>query len=184
MRFEDYYALAQVTSNKSLSVTDRQTVMLLGLNGELGEVADILKKVIGHGHPQPMDAITFELGDLLWYIVEAAAITRTSLYTTAQHVYTSPLSRVFLLNRAIMRFSTCFDAFYGVESGVVNLDTARLHLMRVFSAFQELCYAFCISFDSVMTTNIAKLKARYPEGFSTEHSLNREETSTNANAHA
>jgi len=39
----------------------------------------------------------------------------------------------------------------------------------------EYCGAMGWELDEVAQTNIDKLKARYPEGFSTEHSLHREE---------
>ena len=39
----------------------------------------------------------------------------------------------------------------------------------------EACTAFGISLDDVMQTNINKLKSRYPEGFTAERSLHREE---------
>ncbi len=38
----------------------------------------------------------------------------------------------------------------------------------------EACYALCTDLDAVFEGNIAKLKARYPEGFDTERSVNRE----------
>lgn len=37
----------------------------------------------------------------------------------------------------------------------------------------ELCQAFDLDLDDVMETNIAKLKARYPNGFEAERSLHR-----------
>lgn len=40
----------------------------LGLTGEAGEVADLLKKGIGHGHGVDVDKLKKELGDVLWYI--------------------------------------------------------------------------------------------------------------------
>ena len=39
----------------------------------------------------------------------------------------------------------------------------------------ETAYALDADLDEVLEANIAKLKARYPEGFSTKNSLNREE---------
>lgn len=39
----------------------------------------------------------------------------------------------------------------------------------------ETAYALDVELDEVLEKNIAKLKARYPEGFDTERSLNREE---------
>lgn len=40
----------------------------LGLTGEAGEVADMIKKHIFHGHDLDRDALIKELGDVCWYI--------------------------------------------------------------------------------------------------------------------
>lgn len=39
----------------------------------------------------------------------------------------------------------------------------------------EICEAYGFTIEDVMQLNIDKLKARYPEGFDTEHSLHRAE---------
>ena len=39
----------------------------------------------------------------------------------------------------------------------------------------ETAYALDVDLDAVLEKNIAKLKARYPAGFDTERSINREE---------
>lgn len=44
----------------------------LGLTGEAGEVADILKKYIGHGHALDREKVVKELGDVLWYVAVLA----------------------------------------------------------------------------------------------------------------
>ena len=44
----------------------------MGLNGEAGEVIDILKKHIFQGHDLDKEHIAKELGDCLWYIAVAA----------------------------------------------------------------------------------------------------------------
>lgn len=80
-----------------------------GLASESGEVNEIIKKWLFHGHP--MDEPTLihlqkELGDLAWY-------------------------------------------------------------------FSLVCFAFDMAPAGVLAANIAKLKARYPQGFTTERSLNR-----------
>jgi len=47
----------------------------LGLNGEAGEIADHVKKVLFHGHPldeDTRDKIAREIGDILWYCAMGA----------------------------------------------------------------------------------------------------------------
>lgn len=45
---------------------------VLGLAGEAGEVADIVKKKIFHGHEVSNEKIAQELGDVLWYLTATA----------------------------------------------------------------------------------------------------------------
>ena len=78
----------------------------LGVAGEAGEVADLIKKHLGHGHALDRDKLRKELGDVLWYVAGIA------------HLHGMPLSEV-------------------------------------------------------ATANIVKLQARYPNGFSSEASINR-----------
>lgn len=83
----------------------------LGLTGEAGEVADIVKKVVHHRHPldgAAREKLIKELGDVLWYVAHAASVLGVTL-------------------------------------------------------------------DHVAAVNVAKLRARYPEGFSPERSINRVE---------
>lgn len=81
-------------------------VLALGVSGEAGEVAEHIKKYLGHGHHLDREVVKAELGDVLWYIANMAR-------------------------------------YMGLTLGEV-------------AAF-----------------NTEKLKARYPDGFSTERSLNR-----------
>ncbi|MGP6207118.1 nucleoside triphosphate pyrophosphohydrolase family protein [Cuniculiplasma sp. SKW3] len=56
----------------------------LGLCGESGEVADLIKKVEFQGHSFNRDKIIEELGDILWYLSEAARAINSNLSEIAQ----------------------------------------------------------------------------------------------------
>ena len=53
----------------------------LGLTGEAGEFADLIKKINFHGHAQDNDHLIKELGDVLWYVALAAQILGVDLET-------------------------------------------------------------------------------------------------------
>ena len=55
----------------------------LGLGGEAGEVQELIKKHIGHGHELPRDQLTKELGDTLWYLANIAAMNDIKLSEVA-----------------------------------------------------------------------------------------------------
>lgn len=54
--------------NKELNWEQRITNAALGLTGESGEVADLVKKSRFQGHELNVDKIKKELGDILWYL--------------------------------------------------------------------------------------------------------------------
>lgn len=108
MEMIEYQRLAQRTANTKLIPENHMRNGVYGLNGEAGECIDILKKWEFQGHELNKEKLLDELGDVLWYITEAAVGMGTTLEEVAQH-------------------------------------------------------------------NIGKLRARYPEGFSADRSINRTE---------
>lgn len=103
-----YQSLAQRTSGAGGDGERRLMVAALGLAGEAGEFANLVKKLTAHGHAISAETLGDELGDVLWYLAEAA--------------------------------SAC------------GLDLA-----------------------AIGQGNVDKLRRRYPEGFSSERSINRPE---------
>ncbi|AQY50499.1 MazG family protein [Listeria weihenstephanensis FSL R9-0317] len=56
----------------------------LGVTGEAGEVADLVKKYMFHGHKLDKDAVAKELGDVLWYVSQLAVCIDVDLEEIAQ----------------------------------------------------------------------------------------------------
>lgn len=108
MTIYEYQMLAQRTSNKALTDGEHVINGALGLCGESGEVADLVKKAYMQGHNIDRDKIIEELGDVCWYIAEMA---------------------------------TALD----------------------------------LPMELIFDNNITKLRRRYPDGFSAERSIHREE---------
>ena len=73
MTINEYQALAQRTSNKELSKGFHLLNGALGLCGEAGEVADLVKKGYMQGHDVDREHVAKELGDVCWYIAETAS---------------------------------------------------------------------------------------------------------------
>ena len=74
MTLNQYQAEAMRTAS-GVTAASEENLMLngaMGLNGEAGEVIDILKKHIFQGHKLDTDHIAKELGDCLWYVAVCA----------------------------------------------------------------------------------------------------------------
>lgn len=81
----DYQEMAAITAADLIPYDEKSILtMALGLTGEAGEVADIVKKWYSHGHPLDSDKILLELGDILWYIAGMATANGWTLRTVAE----------------------------------------------------------------------------------------------------
>lgn len=105
MTLNEYQKAAQRTSNTHMSSTKIENA-LLGLAGEVGELADHYKKYAFQGHEYNAQHMMREAGDVLWYLAELAS-------------------------------------------------------------------GLGIPLDIIAEANIAKLKARYPDGFDPDKSMHR-----------
>ena len=103
------YQTAALRTAQTEELTHVELVMnaALGLCGESGEVADIVKKHRFQGHEIDIEHIAKELGDVAWYLAVGA-------------------------------------------------------------------YAIGYDLETILQMNVDKLKARYPDGFSTDRSLHRD----------
>lgn len=111
MNANDYQRFAGRTliDRPDFQITDEQVMIVwnaIGLAGEAGEVADLIKKGIFRQHGLDRDKLIKELGDVCWYVA-------------------------------------------------------------------ALCSKLDVSLGDVMERNIDKLRARYPDGYSSEDSKHR-----------
>ena len=79
MNINEYQKLAMTTLNPELSKKDVLINSVMGLCGESGEAIDIVKKWLAHGHELDKEHLKKELGDIAWYLAEAATALDTDL---------------------------------------------------------------------------------------------------------
>jgi NTP pyrophosphatase (non-canonical NTP hydrolase) len=84
MSFDKYQKLASRTVNTNLSTDSMIANFALGLVSEGGEVGDIVKKQLFHGHAEDKDSIRDELGDVLWYVANLARAYGISMEEVAR----------------------------------------------------------------------------------------------------
>ena len=72
MTVNEYQTLAMRTLNPELGKREVLINSVMGLCGESGEAIDIVKKWMAHGHELNKDHLAKELGDIAWYLAEAA----------------------------------------------------------------------------------------------------------------
>lgn len=72
MTANEYQELALRTLNRELTNSEILADGALGLNGEAGECADIVKKYMFQGHALDREHLAKELGDVAWYLAVTA----------------------------------------------------------------------------------------------------------------
>lgn len=72
MTINEYQNLAMRTLNPDLDKKDVLINSVMGLCGESGEAIDIVKKWLAQGHKLDRERLAKELGDVAWYLAEAA----------------------------------------------------------------------------------------------------------------
>ena len=81
MEINEYQKSAMSTLNPMLDKKDVLINSVMGLCGESGEAIDIVKKWLMQGHELDKEHLIKELGDVAWYLAEAATVLDVPLET-------------------------------------------------------------------------------------------------------
>lgn len=84
MDFEFYETDVMRTSNPDKNLENRRCLAVIGLSGEVGEVAELYKKALFHGKTLDKEALLKELGDVLWYLTYYANTEGFTMSEVAQ----------------------------------------------------------------------------------------------------
>lgn len=77
MTVNEYQQKAMQTLNPKLNKKEVLVNSVMGLCGESGEAIDIVKKWLMQGHELDKEHLIKELGDVAWYLAEAATALDT-----------------------------------------------------------------------------------------------------------
>jgi NTP pyrophosphatase (non-canonical NTP hydrolase) len=163
MDYAEYQQQARRTMDQTLTPEERIELCLWGIPGEVGEVIDLWKKERFHRHPRDKDKYRKEIGDVVWYVANLCHETATEFFPheAALQLWRKVGYDMKLQLRTLAEEAACFDM----------VDPRRvLTLLIHIASLLDLG-----PFEDILDLNIAKLKARYPDGFSTEASLSRKE---------
>lgn len=107
MQLNEYQQLAQRTANHNQEFALANWG--LGITGEAGEVADLIKKSVFHNHVVDKVEIQKELGDVMWYLAQIA----TTAGLTLEEIATANIEKLR------KRYPNGFS----IEDSVKRIDT-------------------------------------------------------------
>lgn len=164
INYNNYEELASTTC-KNLGTEGANILhMKMGIITEAAEVVDILKKKHAYGKDIDIPHLKEELGDIMWYAANYCKFMNMDFANVIDNITYEPL-----YDR-----STDFSMYELMELIVIN--ATALDINSVYDIVDLTLYAIEQvdgTLDEVLSTNIKKLAARYPEGFSSYYALNR-----------
>lgn len=166
----------------------------LGIPGEIGEVADFVKKLVFHGRVFDDAArlvLSNEIGDVLWYCSHLAstmgqpfgaymaAMTRGTLRSTerlgvfeskAKALGAAAACRVLVVSGA-----TVVQALYPNGADAAHdPDCSFLPCVgRIVEILRHIGSLYGITLTDAAHANVRKLRVRFPDGFTSEAANNR-----------
>ncbi len=207
-RIGAYIPLARRTMSTTLTSEERAKNICFGLTGECGELADMYKKHLFHGHELDKEKVIKECGDIMWYLANAmyhmnterVAEVRNALDTSRDDgrkitPYWKPLKRLYYNVEGSTENAT-FEFDYKqpiLELSHVSATLGHLlltpylktlYFSRTRSSTQVVMMIYIIKgilssvgsdLDECLRLNVEKLKKRYPDGFSTQESIERKD---------
>ncbi|MBO7172345.1 MAG: nucleoside triphosphate pyrophosphohydrolase family protein [Bacteroidaceae bacterium] len=170
MHFNEYRALAQRTSNGSLTVEQHVINGALGLCGESGEVADL---VCMNPTVEQKASVVEELGDVLWYCAELATWLELEPGIPMEGEEWGRVHGALGLCVAAASIADHVKKAY-MQGHSVNKIKIASRVYTVFRIVSELAASVDSTASNVMGYNINKLRKRYPVKFDPDLSINRE----------
>ena len=174
MNFDEYQRLAARTAPMDVPKPIQQATFALGLVCESTEILELFLDY-QDGAPEPGSLIK-ELGDVLWYTAGLCTLFDLSMaqicVPEVDRAMYAPAHEVRVL---AVQAGSVSDYLKKVVGHGHDIDPSKLAggLRLVYHSLTSLCSSFDLDLGDVATANIDKLKARYPEGFSSEASINR-----------
>lgn len=163
MNLREYEKLARRTLNKNGNDYNN---FKLGMIGELGEIADLIKKHKFQGHELDKEKLKEEIGDFMWYYVKFVATTgeRNKNFNFKKiEESIKRLEKTENLDRIIYSLQNISQYMFSEHFKTSAID--EVAELIVFSNF---------TLNEILKHNIEKLNKRYPNGFTQERSVNRE----------
>lgn len=139
----------------------------LGLIGEVGELADLIKKIRFQGHPVDDEKIEEELSDILWYLATTASTFEWELEIPPliHEVGEEKLLQI-VSSLALEVAHFYFQIIMGHHNIEQQFITVTLEYSLLLSWFEK-------SPQELADVVNEKLKKRYPDGFDTQASIER-----------
>lgn len=169
MKFKEYQTLSERTCPILENIEQDRLHMKLGVNTEVGEFLDAIKKHIAYKRELDIINLGEEIGDIYWYLINEMRI---------EGEFINDSFFEFRLNRNISKDSDSPINLSDAASRLIDWsmeynNSVMKDYYSLIVELMEISYKLNLSTPDILIKNINKLKVRFPEKFTTENALNR-----------
>ncbi len=196
MTFKEYMKKALKTANLDIPENDKRYNFAFGIVGEVGELIDYLKKMYYHGHEYDQDFVVKEAGDVLYYTAVLSSVCEAGLEKPSVVGDLAEFQRgiaAYIEERAWEREEQIKETCLRLAQQAGNVaEEAMFHclvptakpkkqkrMQRELVVLLEILTRLLTLLETPPLTMVAqknneKLAKRYPAGFESERSINRD----------
>jgi len=157
MTLDEYQVLAARTLDPTQTAEELGANIILGLIGETGEVAELIKKNRFHGRQLQLDSLVKECGDVLWYT--AAEFTGSGMKMSVIELEDFPQIDAKVAQCPLTDTLAVIGIYRTIAGGDVEAAANRMCMLS------RLLQNNGSTLAAAAAGNIAKLEARWPNGF-------------------
>ena len=159
----------QIKAHSSADYGHNPIYPRLGLVGEVGELCNKLKKIIrdngGMFTPDKLEAVSFEIGDILWYVAECLTVDGEAFKVSFDEVKCNSFHQLqaCLVDKPIISWTKNIEYIIAASSHVYsNTDPVYrcAKCIELVIRIADLCINFNLNLDKIATDNLKKLENR------------------------
>jgi hypothetical protein len=169
MEWNEYKILSEKTLSTQFHCEKRDELLLHGVSGVITELEELL------GWNDEVNKKE-EVADVFWYIALLDRELSLHLKVPKNQKGYSQITNDTLIIQSFKSSSILLDflkkkLFY---NKTIDIDIFSNYTRNLFQSMCIFCYVNDINIESILDTNIEKLKARYGEKFSSDRAINRD----------
>lgn len=180
MNWKEYLPLAEKTLSNEFHCDDPFYQRLLhAVIGALTEIEEILQNYDGEilvTDPDKQGSVAEETADIFWYLsilYRELNLDEQVSITESTELSKSPFYTVLDMTKCLLSMLDCLKKkiYYNKSIDLVMFED---NVYKIHFSLVLFCNYYSTDISSILDKNIAKLKARYGEKFTSERAINRD----------
>ncbi len=179
MNWEEYLPLAEKTLSRQFHCQEKEQLFLHAIIGSLTEVEELLDNYKDGNlvlSVEKQGSVGEEAADVAWYLSILFRELNLDSKETNLQTESSVKSPFNVLMEYLQINLKMLDMmkkklYYNKE---IDMVTFIEYTFKLFNLLKNYCDLYNTNFETILDKNIAKLKARYGDKFSSEKAINRD----------